>query len=316
MMSVSKKSRIVVVGAGSVGATTAYTLLLRERADEIILVDVNHAKAYGEALDMQHGLPFIGGVRIRDGNYEDCETADIIIITAGAAQGPDETRQDLLTRNVRIVKSIVRDITKYNQDGILLVATNPVDVLSYFAWKESGLVHNRVIGSGTLLDTSRFRHLIGREMNVDPRSVHAHIIGEHGDSEMAVWSRAMIAGMPLDLDEASRDRIAVDTKNAAYEVIKAKGFTSYAIGLALDKICAAILNDEQSVLNVSALFRFETGLVRQDEFSVYLGIPCVVGANGIERTIKPILTPDEQTQFLRSAELLKSRIEFIEASGN
>lgn len=307
----ARSTRIVVVGAGSVGATTAYTLLLRERADEIVLVDVNRDRAYGEALDMQHGLPFIGGVKIRQGDYSDCTDADIVVVTAGAAQKPGETRQDLLTRNVSIVKAIVKDVVTFNRHGILLIATNPVDVLSYFAWKESGWLANRVIGSGTLLDTSRFRYLISRELNVDSRSVHAHIIGEHGDTEVALWSRAMVAGMPLDIDEPTRQRIAADTKNAAYEVIQAKGFTSYAIGLALDRICAAILNDEHAVLNVSTLIDVATtDLLPDTEPHVYLGVPCVVGANGIERIIQPALSDDERQGFQRSAELVRTRIEF------
>ena len=239
----SKKTRIVIIGVGAVGSTTAYTLLLRERVDELVLIDANKGKAIGDALDMNHGLAFLGKSKVWAGDYEDCAEADIVIITAGVAQRPGESRVDLLKRNVSIFESITDEVLKYNKDGILLVATNPVDILSYFTWRKSGWPVHRVIGSGTLLDTARFRYLIGNKLSIDPRSVHAHIIGEHGDSELPVWSLANLAGSDLILGEADKEEIFYNTRDAAYEIIEAKGATYYAIALALDRICTAILKN-------------------------------------------------------------------------
>jgi L-lactate dehydrogenase len=207
MASFSKKTRIVVIGVGAVGSTTAYTLLLRERMDELVLIDANKEKAIGDALDMNHGLAFLGKAKVWAGDYEDCAEADIVIITAGVAQRPGESRVDLLKRNVAIFESITTEVLKYNKDGILLIATNPVDIMSYFTWKKSGWPSHRVIGSGTLLDTARFRYLIGDKLKIDPRSVHAHIIGEHGDSELPVWSHANIAGSEIVLNKEDKEDI-------------------------------------------------------------------------------------------------------------
>lgn len=299
-----KPSRIAVIGTGAVGSTTAYTLLLKKRMSELVLIDVNKDKALGDALDLNHGLPFIGNVQVWAGDYSDCAEADIIVVTAGAAQRPGETRLDLLKRNVSIFESIIENVTKYNKNGILLIATNPVDVLSYFSWKKSGWPANRVIGSGTLLDSSRFRYLIGEELDIDPRSVHAHIIGEHGDSELPVWSRANVAGIHFDLPEDVKDTIFSRTKNAAYEIINAKGATFYAIALALDRICAAILRNEQAVLTVSSLF---TGLYGIDD--VYLGMPCVIDRNGVREILDLKLSDEEQELLRNSAKTLKDQIE-------
>lgn len=231
-----KPSRVVIIGMGAVGTTTGYTLMLRQRSSELVFVDVNHDKATGEMLDMNHGLPFTGGVKVWAGDYSDCKDADIIIITAGASQKPGETRIDLLKKNASIFKDIIDRITEVNSHGILLIATNPVDILSYTSWKQSGWPASRVIGSGTLLDSARFRYLIGKNKGIDPRGIHAHIIGEHGDSEVPVWSLANVAGTDLELDEETQQEIFNSTKNAAYEIINAKGATSYAIALALDRI--------------------------------------------------------------------------------
>ncbi|AJS61345.1 L-lactate dehydrogenase [Paenibacillus sp. IHBB 10380] len=298
-----KPNRVVIIGAGAVGTTTAYTLLLRHRVTELVLIDVNHKKSLGEALDMNHGLPFVGGVKIWAGDYEDCAGADIIIVTAGASQKPGETRIDLLKRNVGIFQDIIQNITKYNQDGILLIATNPVDILSYVTWKVSGWDSHRVIGSGTLLDSARFRYLIGSHKEIDPRSIHAHIIGEHGDSELPVWSLANIAGTSLDFDEAMRNEIFADTKNAASEIINAKGSTSYAIALALDRIVAAILLDESAVLSVSTLLQDTNGVS-----DVYLGVPSIVDRSGVREILNLPLNDEEQSLFKQSANLLKSEI--------
>ena len=303
----AKPSRIVVIGVGAVGSTTAYTLLLRERVDELVLIDANEKKAIGDALDMNHGLPFLGKSKVWAGTYEDCRDADIIIITAGAAQKPGESRTDLLRRNIAIFENITDQVLKHNNNGILLVASNPVDIMSYFTWRKSGWPVNRVIGSGTLLDSSRFRYLIGNKLSIDPRSVHAHIIGEHGDSELALWSGANIAGTTIQLNEKDRNEIFTATRDAAYRIIEAKGATYYAIALALDRICTAILKDEAAVLNVSTLIENYQGIS-----GVYLGIPCVVDRNGV-REVLPIEMNEEETKALhRSAQKLKALIATIE----
>ena len=236
MTSTSKRTRIVIIGVGAVGSTTAYTLLLRERMDELVLIDANKQKAVGDVLDMNHGLAFLGKAKVWAGDYNDCAGADIIIITAGVAQKPGETRVDLLKRNVSIFEHITSEVLKYNQEGILLIASNPVDIMSYFTWKKSGWPQARVIGSGTLLDTARFRYLIGDKLTIDPRSVHAHIIGEHGDSELPVWSLANLAGSEIILSDEDKQDIFSNTRDAAYLIIEAKGATYYAIALALDRI--------------------------------------------------------------------------------
>lgn len=298
-----KPTRVAIIGTGAVGTTTAYTLLLRHRMTELVLIDVNHKKALGEALDMNHGLPFVGGVKLWAGDYEDCADADIIIVTAGASQKPGETRIDLLNRNVNIFKDIIQKITTYNKNGILLIATNPVDILSYVSWKISGWDHHRVIGSGTLLDSARFRYLIGMHKEIDPRSIHGHIIGEHGDSELPVWSLANIAGTPLDFDKNEQQEIFDDTKNAAYEIIDAKGSTSYAIALALDRIVASILLNESAVLSVSTLLDSFNGMS-----DVYLGVPSIVDRSGVRRVLDLPLNAEETALFQHSANKLKSEI--------
>lgn len=306
-MNRSKKTRIVVIGVGAVGATTAYTLLLRGRMDELVLIDSNKAKALGDALDMNHGMPFLGHAEVWAGDYPDCAEADIIIITAGAAQKPGETRIDLLKRNVAIFESITTEVLKYNKDGILLIASNPVDVMSYFTWRKSGWPSHRVIGSGTLLDSARFRYLVGEKLNIDPRSVHAHIIGEHGDSELPLWSLANIAGTGINISEEDKQDIFAHTRDAAYEIIQAKGATYYAIALALDRICTAILRNEAAVLNVSTLLEDYHGIS-----GVYLGVPCVVDRSGVREVLKLEITAAEKELLVKSADKLKGLIKDLE----
>lgn len=306
-MNKSKKTRIVVIGVGAVGATTAYTLLLRGRMDELVLIDSNKAKALGDALDMNHGMPFLGHAEVWAGDYPDCADADIIIITAGAAQKPGETRIDLLKRNVAIFESITTEVLKYNKDGILLIASNPVDVMSYFTWRKSAWPSHRVIGSGTLLDSARFRYLIGEKLQIDPRSVHAHIIGEHGDSELPLWSLANIAGTGINISEEDKQDIFAHTRDAAYEIIQAKGATYYAIALALDRICTAILRNEAAVLNVSTLLNDYHGISE-----VYLGVPCVVDRSGVREVLKLEITGAEKELLEKSADKLKGLIKDLE----
>lgn len=301
-----KRSRIVVIGVGAVGATTAYTLLLRRRVDELVLIDANKKKAIGDALDMNHGMPFLGNTKVWAGDYEDCAEADIIIITAGAAQKPGETRIDLLKRNVSIFESITDEVLKYNKDGIILIASNPVDVMSYFTWKKSGWPVQRIIGSGTLLDSARFRYLIGEKLNIDPRSVHAHIIGEHGDSELPLWSLANIAGTDIVLTEEDKQNIFAHTRDAAYEIIEAKGATYYAIALALDRICTAILRNEAAVLNVSTCLNDYHGVS-----DVFLGVPCIVDRTGVREVLKLNINEEEKQLLHKSANKLKGIIESI-----
>ncbi|AEI42219.1 L-lactate dehydrogenase [Paenibacillus mucilaginosus] len=302
----SKKTRIVVIGTGAVGSTTAYTLLLRGRMDELVLIDANAEKAKGDALDMNHGMPFLGNTDVWAGTYEDCRDADIVIITAGAAQKPGESRIDLLKRNAAILESITDEVLKYNKDGILLVASNPVDVMSYLTWRKSGWPARRVIGSGTLLDSARFRYLIGQELQVDPRSVHAHIVGEHGDSELPLWSLSNIAGGQLSLSEEKKAEIFANTRDAAYQIIEAKGATYYAIALALDRICTAILRSEAAVLNVSTLLKDYHGIS-----DVYLGVPCVVDRTGVREVLGLQITEEERQRLQASADKLKGVIASI-----
>lgn len=295
-----------MIGVGSVGSTTAYTLLLRGRMEELVLIDSNQKKAIGDALDMNHGLPFVGRAKVWAGTYEDCRDADIIIITAGAAQKPGENRIDLLKRNVTIFESITTEVLKYNTDGILLIASNPVDVMSYFTWKKSGWPAMRIIGSGTLLDTARFRYLISEQLEIDSRSVHAHIIGEHGDSELPVWSLANVAGTALTLSEKQKESVFTNTRDAAYQIIEAKGSTYYAIALALDRICIAILRNEAAVLNVSTLLIGYHGIS-----DVYLGVPCIVDRNGIRDTLPLTISETEKKLLHASADKLKGVIHSI-----
>jgi L-lactate dehydrogenase len=304
--SFSKKRKIVVIGVGAVGSTTAYTLLLRQRMDELVLIDANKEKAIGDALDMNHGLAFLGKAKVWAGSYEDCADADVIIITAGVAQKPGESRVVLLKRNIAIFESITEQVLKFNKDGILLIASNPVDVMSYFTWKKSGWPSQRVIGSGTLLDTARFRYLIGEKLAIDPRSVHAHIIGEHGDSELPVWSHTNVAGSEIELSEEDRNHIFHSTRDAAYRIIEAKGATYYAIALALDRICTAILKNEASVLNISTLLKNYHGI---DD--VYLGVPSIVDRSGVREVLRFNIKQDEQELLRKSANKIKELIRSI-----
>jgi len=280
--------------------------LLRDRMDELVLIDANGGKAIGDALDMNHGMPFLGRTKVWAGSYEDCKGADIIIITAGAAQKPGEERIQLLKRNVAIYESIVTEVLKHNDDGILLIATNPVDVMSYFCLQKSGWPVHRVIGSGTLLDSARFRYLIGEKLELDPRSVHAHIIGEHGDSELPVWSLANVAGSAVVLSEDEKADIFTHTRDAAYEIIEAKGATYYAIALALDRIVTAILRNEAAVLNVSTLVENYHGIS-----DVYLGVPCVVDRQGVREVLDIKITDAEKELLHRSANKLKGLIQTL-----
>jgi len=303
-------TRVAVVGTGAVGSTFAFSLLLSGLASEILLVDANARKAEGEAMDLAHAVPFAKTARVWSGPIEETAGAAITVISAGAAQKPGETRLDLLRKNAAIFRQIVPPVAAANPGGIIIVATNPVDILSYLTWRISGLPASRVIGSGTILDTGRFRYLLAEHYGVDPRSVHAYIAGEHGDSEVPVWSSANIAGMPLaDFAEANgvgRDpatlrRIFEDTRDAAYQIIERKGATFYAVAAGLVRIVEAILRDQSTVLSVSSLIHDYYGI---DD--VYLSVPAVVGRAGIVRTLRLGLSAEEASGLRKSAVLLRS----------
>jgi L-lactate dehydrogenase len=308
-------NRVAVVGLGNVGASFAYALLLSGLAAEIVLIDLNHAKAEGEAMDLNHAVPFAKPTRIWAGTYEDCAGAAVTVIAAGANQKPGETRLDLVHKNAKIFAAIVPEIVKHNPNGIILVATNPVDVLTYVSYKISGLPAQRVIGSGTILDTARFRYLLSQHFGVDARSVHAFIVGEHGDTEVPVWSMANIAGMRLadyceahdiKCDQADLDEIFRQTRDAAYEIIQRKGATYYAVAAGLMRIVEAILRDQSTVLSVSSLVEGQFGLS-----DVCLSLPTVVSHRGIERVLQLILSEDERVLLEKSASVLKTTIDLL-----
>jgi L-lactate dehydrogenase len=309
-----KNVKISVIGAGFVGATTTYALMLGGLCEELVIVDINKDKAIGEAMDISHGAAFVKPVKVISGGYEDTENSDIVIITAGAAQKPGETRLDLVNKNISIFKGLIPEIVRYSPDSILLVVSNPVDILSYVTYKLSGFPKERVIGSGTVLDTSRFRTLLAEYLDVDARSIHGYIIGEHGDSEIAAWSLTNIAGVNLEDyvritqkekgDLSFMEYIPLSVKHAAYEMINTKGYTNYAIALAVRRIVEAITGDEKGILTVSSLLEGEYGL-----HDLYIGIPSIVGKEGIRKVIEVPLTAEEREDFLRSAETMKGIIE-------
>lgn len=304
--------RIAVVGAGNVGATFAYALLLSGLASEIVLIDKNREKAEGEAMDLNHAVPFSHPTRIWPGDFSDCAGAAVTVLTAGALQARGETRLDLAGRNAAIWREIIPQIVQHNPGGILLIATNPVDVLTYATLKLSGLPAERVIGSGTILDTARFRYLLSEHFRVDARSMHASIIGEHGDSEVPVWSLANIAGMKLrdfcvaqgrPYDPIAMDEIFRQTRDAAYAIIQRKGATFYAVAAGLMRVTQAILRNQDTVLSVSSLVQDFYGIN-----DVCLSLPTVVNRRGIAEVLRIELSDVEAGQLRRSAEILKNAI--------
>ena len=305
-----------IIGAGQVGMACAYSMLIQSTFDEMVLVDVERNKVEGEVMDLMHGLPFVQPTTVKAGTAADCQGADVVIITAGAKQKPGESRLQLLGRNVTIFKNLIPELVQSCPEAIFLIVSNPVDVMSYVTWKLSGLPSTSVVGSGTVLDTARFRYLLAQNLHLDPRSIHAYIIGEHGDSEVAVWSRVNVAGMPLQAlnpdvgtatDPEQWDRIFTQVKTAAYEVIQRKGATSYAIGLGVTQIVQAILRDQHRVLTVSCLTH---GLYGIEE--VYLSLPAVVNRQGVGSIVQLALSPLEEQQLKHSAQVLHQAIEELE----
>ncbi len=303
--------KVVIVGAGAVGSTFAYALAQRSLADEIALIDLNPEYAEGQVLDLAHGLPYYPSVEIYVGEKEDYADAHVIVITAGAKQAPGESRLNLIQKNSRIIEGLIDEIVSQNSQAIVLIASNPVDVLTHVALKRSGWPKNRVIGSGTVLDSARFRYLLSQHCNVDVGNVHAYILGEHGDSEFAAWSMTHIGGVPIDeycpmcdgCDdwETHREEIVKTVRDSAYHIINYKGATYFAIGMALTRIVGTILQDQRSVLTVSTLLEGEYGI---DD--VCLGIPCVVGKDGVLQVIEANLTPEEKTLLQKSAAIVES----------
>ena len=305
--------KIAMIGCGFVGSASVYSLMQSGLFSEIVLIDANMEKAEGEALDISHGLPFAKPMSIYAGDYDDIEDAAIIIISAGAAQKPGETRLDLVKKNIGIFKTIIPEIAKRDCQGLLLIVANPVDVLTYAALKMSHFPANRVIGSGTVLDSARFKYLLGEHLQVDSRSIHAFIIGEHGDSEIATWSSANVSGIPIHkicemrgfIDhDYETSRIADEVKNSAYEIIEKKGATYYGIGMAVRRICEAIIRDEESVLPVSSLMTGQFGIE-----GVCLSMPAIVGANGVDTLLPIPLDEKEQAALQESAATLRKVIE-------
>lgn len=303
--------KVVIIGAGMVGMSYAYALLNQNACDEMVLIDLDHKRSEGEAMDLNHGLAFSAShMKIYAGDYSDCTDADIVTICAGVAQKPGESRLDLLLRNTEVFRSIINPVTESGFNGIFLVATNPVDIMTRITCALSGFNPRRVLGSGTALDTARLRYLLGDYLSVDPRNIHAYVIGEHGDSEFVPWSQAMLATKPiLDICEESGGRfsredmegISRQVREAAQKIIAAKHATYYGIGVALVRITKAIFGDERSVLTVSAMLKGEYG-----ESDIFAGIPCIVNGNGIQRVLSLPLTKEEQTQFHASCETLRS----------
>lgn len=301
--------KVAVIGCGFVGAACAFALMQSGMFSEMVLIDVDRRRAEGEAMDISHGMPFAKPARIYAGDYDDVSDAAIIVITAGAGQKPGETRLDLVHKNIAIFRSIIPEICERDFQGILLVVSNPVDILTYVTAKLSGYTENRVIGSGTVLDTARLKRAVSEHLNVDSRSVHAFIIGEHGDSEIAAWSGANISGIPLNdfcelrghYEHAQEtSRIAEEVKNSAYEIIQKKQATYFGIAMSVKRICEVILRDEKSILPVSSLMYGEYGIS-----DVALSMPAIVGKNGVETRVPIPLSADELERLQRSASMLR-----------
>ncbi|MFR1833614.1 MAG: L-lactate dehydrogenase [Lachnospiraceae bacterium] len=313
------KRKVVLVGTGMVGMSYAYCLLNQTVCDELVLIDVNKKKAEGEAMDLNHGLAFAASnMKIYAGEYGDCQDADIVVICAGVAQKPGETRLDLLKRNAEVFRSIINPVTESGFNGIFLVATNPVDIMTRITCELSGFNPRRVLGTGTALDTARLRYLLGEYLQADPRNIHAYVIGEHGDSEFVPWSQAMLATKPILTlcKEEKQERkesycqhleeIEKEVREAAYRIIEAKKATYYGIGMAMTRITKAILGDEHSVLTVSAMLRGEYG-----QKDVFIGVPCIINQNGIQKVLTLSLTDEEREKLAQSCNTLRESYEGI-----
>ena len=301
--------KVAVIGCGFVGAACAFSIMQSGLFSEIVLIDSDKAKAEGEALDISHGIPFAKPVKIHAGEYKDIQDASLVIVTAGANQKSGETRLDLVKKNISIFKTIIPEIKKQKFNGILLIVANPVDILTTVALKLSGFPESKVIGSGTVLDTARLKYELGNHLNVDPRSVHAFIIGEHGDSEIAAWSSANVSGIPLNKfcemrghfnHEEAMKKIAENVKNSAYEIIEKKRATYYGVAMAVKRICEAIVRDEKSILPISSSMKGEFGIE-----NVSLSMPAIIGKDGVETLVPIQLNEDEILKLQNSAKPLQ-----------
>lgn len=306
--------KIAIIGVGQVGASTAFAIVASGLASDLVLVDVNQAKAEGEAMDLGDAAAFTKPINVYAGTYQDCQGADIVIYTAGANQKPGETRLDLVNKNISILKESLPQLLRYCSNSILLMVANPIDILTYAALKISQLPTNQVFGSGTSLDTSRFRSELAEYCGVDPRNVHAYVVGEHGDSEVALLSSANVAGMGLErfcqlqgLPPVDREEIAKRVGKAAYEIIQRKGATSYAIALSLKRICEAILRDENSILAVSGLV---DGMYGID--NCCLSLPCMVNGSGRSKVLDIPMSVEEEDALRKSASILKEVIKQVD----
>ena len=308
--------KAAIIGCGNVGSSIAFNFIVKALFSEIVLIDINKDKAIGEAMDLSHGLPYAPSpVYVHQGEYDDIKDAQVVIVTSGAPQKPGETRLELINKNVSILRSVLKEIRRVNIDGILMIVSNPVDVLTHFAVKESGLPASRVFGSGTVLDTARMKYLLSEALNVDSRNVHAVIIGEHGDSELVVDSITNISSIPLDdflkmknMENSCNliNRINDEVKNSAYEIINKKGATYYGIAMAVGRICGSITNNEHLMLPVSVELNGEYGLD-----GVALSVPSIVGRDGVEQILEIPLSVAEKRKLMRSAESLKEVIESV-----
>lgn len=301
--------KAAVIGCGFVGAATAFALMSSQLFSELVLIDADPDKADGEAQDIAHGIPFAGQMKIYAGHYSDLSDASVAIVTAGGNQKPGETRLDLVGKNVNIFHSVIPQIMRQGFHGILLIVSNPVDILTYAAVKLSGLPENRVIGSGTVLDTARLKYALGRHLRVDSRSIHSFVIGEHGDSEIVAWSSANVSGIPLNTfcemrghfdHETAMREIAEDVKNSAYEIIEKKNATYYGIAMSVRRICECIVRDEKSILPVSAMMHGAYGIS-----GISLSMPAVLGEDGFETHVPIPLSKEEVERLRHSADTLK-----------
>jgi len=305
-MVMNMNNKVVIVGCGNVGMSYAYALLnQRTNVQELVLIDLNKERIIGEAMDLNHCLAFAPTrMQIKAGDYSDCRDAKIVCIAAGANQNPGETRMDLIHKNSKIFKSIVTEVMNSGFNGIFLIATNPLDIMTYLTWKYSGLPHNRIIGSGTSLDTARLRYMIGDKLNVNPKNVHAYVIGEHGDSEFVPWSNANIGLQNIKefLKEEELNEIYVNVRDAAYDIINRKGATCYGIGMCLVRITNAILGDENSIITISTYDKNN---------DVFVGLPAIINAQGVREKVYVNLTEEETERLQNSIDVIKDAINRI-----